>query len=78
GLDEALRAAVREHPEVEIRRHVVEGPAHRVLLDATAEADLIVVGAQRRHGHFGLQLGRIAHTLLHHARCPVAVVPQPV
>ncbi|MEU8691408.1 universal stress protein [Streptomyces sp. NPDC048665] len=78
GLEEALRAAVREDSQVVIRRQAVEGPAHRVLLDATAEADLIVVGAVRRHGRFGLQLGRVAHTLLHHSQCPVAIVPQPV
>ncbi|WP_369386571.1 universal stress protein [Streptomyces sp. CG1] len=77
-LDEALRDAVREHPQVHVLRRVVEGPAHRVLLDTTAEADLIVVGALRRHGRFGLQLGRVAHALLHHSECPVAVVPQPV
>ncbi|MFE1292782.1 universal stress protein [Streptomyces sp. NPDC058751] len=78
GLDDALREAAREHPQVEVRRRTVEGPAHRALLEASAQADLVVVGARRRHGHFGLQLGRVAHTLLHHAECPVAVVPQPV
>ncbi|MET9903648.1 universal stress protein [Streptomyces sp. NPDC006446] len=78
GLDDALREAVREHPRVDVRRRTVEGPTHRVLLEAAAQADLVVVGAQRRHGHFGLQLGRVAHTLLHHSECPVAVVPQPV
>ncbi|MFF8864780.1 universal stress protein [Streptomyces sp. NPDC015139] len=78
ALDDALRDAVREHPQVDVHRQPVEGPAHRILLTASAEADLIVVGAQRRHGHFGLQLGRVAHTLLHHSTCPVAVVPQPL
>lgn len=78
GLDEAVREAVREHPQVDVHRRPVEGPAHRVLLTASAEADLVVVGARRRHGHFGLQLGRVAHALLHHSDCPVAVVPQPV
>ncbi|MGW0771118.1 universal stress protein [Streptomyces sp. NPDC002676] len=78
GLDDALCEAAREHPRVDIQRRPVEGPAHRVLLEASVEADLIVVGAQRRHGHFGLQLGRVAHALLHHSECPVAVVPQPV
>ncbi|BCM64770.1 MULTISPECIES: universal stress protein [Streptomyces] len=78
GLDAALSQVVREHPRVDVRRRPAEGPAHRILLEASAEADLIVVGAQRRHGHFGLQLGRVAHTLLHHAECPVAVIPQPV
>ncbi|MFD8253051.1 universal stress protein [Streptomyces werraensis] len=55
---------------------MVEGPAHKALVDASAEADLLVVGARRRHGHIGLQLGWAAHALLHHAECPVAVVPQ--
>lgn len=77
ALEDALRETVLEHPQVEVRRQVVEGPAHRVLLTAATGADLIVVGARRRQGHFGLQLGRIAHTLLHHAQCPVAVVPHP-
>ncbi|MFD5835942.1 universal stress protein [Streptomyces collinus] len=75
-LTAALRDAVRDHPQVDVHRQVVEGPAHKALLDASAEADLAVVGVLRRHGHFGLQLGRVAHALLHHAACPVAVVPQ--
>ena len=75
-LTDALRDAVRNHPQTEVHRQAVEGPAHKVLLDASPDADLVVVGARRRHGHVGLQLGRTAHTLLHHAGCPVAVVPQ--
>ncbi|GAB2808127.1 universal stress protein [Streptomyces chlorus] len=77
-LTDALRNPVREHPQVDVHRQTVEGSAHTVLLDASADADLIVVGELRRHGHFGLQLGRVVHTLLHHAECPVAVVPQRV
>ncbi|KOV49927.1 universal stress protein [Streptomyces sp. AS58] len=77
-LADALRAATREHPEVEVHRQPVEGPAHQVLLEESARADLIVVGAVRRHGHFGLQLGSVAHALLHYSQCPVAVIPQQV
>ncbi|MEU5047354.1 universal stress protein [Streptomyces griseorubiginosus] len=77
-LDEALRDAVAEHPGVRVRRRAVEGAARTVLVNRSASADLVVVGARRRSGHFGLQLGRVSHTLLHHADCPVAVVPQPV
>ncbi|MGW2618977.1 universal stress protein [Streptomyces sp. NPDC001500] len=73
-LADALRDA--GPAQADVRRQAVEGPAHRVLLDASADADLIVVGALRRHGRFGLQLGRVAHVLLHHSACPVAVVPQ--
>ncbi|QYX81834.1 universal stress protein [Streptomyces akebiae] len=74
-LTDALRDAVPNHPEVDVLRQAFEGPAHKVLLDVSTDADLVVVGAVRRHGHFGLQLGRVAHALLHHAECPVAVVP---
>ncbi|MEW2296180.1 universal stress protein [Streptomyces sp. NPDC006743] len=74
---EALEAALGELPtEVKVRRRTVEGPAHRVLLAAAHEADLLVVGARRRPGRIGLQLGRVTHAVLHHAPCPVAVVPE--
>ncbi|MEU9124992.1 universal stress protein [Streptomyces sp. NPDC048506] len=39
-------------------------------------ADLLIVGARRRRGHVGLQLGLVNHAVLHHAPCPIAVVPQ--
>ncbi|MGW6568574.1 universal stress protein [Streptomyces sp. NPDC054975] len=75
-LDEALEAAARNHPDVRVKRATVEGPARKVLLSRSAAADLLVVGARRRNSEFGMQLGRVAHTVLHHASCPVAVVPQ--
>ncbi|GAB2922710.1 universal stress protein [Streptomyces heilongjiangensis] len=76
-LETALDDAVARYPTVRVHRRTAEGPAHKVLLDASADADLLVVGAARRHKEhrFGLQLGRVAHTALHHAACPVAVVP---
>ncbi|MFF1680074.1 universal stress protein [Streptomyces sp. NPDC058256] len=77
-LDAALHDAVADHPDVRVHRTTVEGPARKVLLHRSAAADLMVIGARRRHGHFGLQLGRVGHTLLHHADCPVAIVPQRV
>lgn len=77
-LDDLLRGARADHPGVRVRQTIVEGPARKVLVHRSAAADLVIVGARRRHGHLGLQLGRVAHTLLHHAHCPVAVVPQRV
>lgn len=75
-LDRELRAPQRDHPDVLVRRATVEGPARKVLLDRSAAADLVIIGARRRHSHWGLQLGRVGHAVLHHAQCPVAVVPQ--
>lgn len=75
-LDAALAEAAGAHPDVKVRRTTVEGPTHKVLVHRAAAADLLVVGAGHRHGHFGLPLGRVVHTALCHAACPVAVVPQ--
>ncbi|MGW7712443.1 universal stress protein [Streptomyces sp. NPDC054771] len=74
-IDEAMAASVQDHPTVRLHSAAVEGPAAKVLVRRSSAADLIVVGAHRRRGHLGLQLGRVAHALLHHADCPVAVVP---
>ncbi|MGW6530355.1 universal stress protein [Streptomyces venezuelae] len=71
----AVREAMTAHPEVTVRRRAVEGHARTELLDAAREADLLVVGARRRQGHVGMQLGPVNHAVLHHAACPVAVVP---
>ncbi|MFJ2967476.1 universal stress protein [Streptomyces collinus] len=75
-VDALVADVMADHPAVRVRRAAVEGPARKVLVNRSAAADLVVVGARRRSGHFGLQLGRVSHTLLHHADCPVAVVPQ--
>ncbi|MFD8277886.1 universal stress protein [Streptomyces solisilvae] len=76
-LDDALRACRRYHPEVSVHAETVEGPARKALLHAAATADLLVLGACRGHGRtVGLQLGRIAHAALHHAPCPVVIVPE--
>ncbi|MFD8234807.1 universal stress protein [Streptomyces sp. NPDC059696] len=77
-VDALVAEAAADHQAVRVNRVTVEGPARRVLVNRSEAADLVVVGARRRSGHFGLQLGRVSHTLLHHAACPVAVVPQRV
>ncbi|MGV4981049.1 universal stress protein [Streptomyces sp. NRAIS4] len=75
-IDASLGALSAEFPQVRTHRSVIEGPASKILVSRSAAADLVVIGARRRTGHFGLQLGRVGHTLLHHAQCPVVIVPQ--
>jgi nucleotide-binding universal stress UspA family protein len=75
---EDLEAALADAPaDLEVHRRTIEGHAQRVLVDVSHRADLLIVGARRREGHIGLQLGRVAHAALHHSACPVAVVPHP-
>lgn len=47
------------------------------LVDASSHADLVVLGARRRAHAFGPGLGRVTHAVLHHAHCPVAILPRP-
>ncbi|MFF4505088.1 universal stress protein [Streptomyces sp. NPDC001401] len=73
----ALEGALHDLPaDADVHRRTIEGHARKVLTDLSHDADLLVVGAKRREGHLGLQLGRVAHAVLHHSACPVAVVPR--
>ncbi|MFF4408871.1 universal stress protein [Streptomyces sp. NPDC001262] len=75
AADEALRSATGAHPGVPLLAYPVEGPTHTALLRASAESDLLVLGA-RPHGSPGPRLGMVNGTVLQHAHCPVAVVPR--
>jgi nucleotide-binding universal stress UspA family protein len=76
-VDETLGPVVAAHPAVRATREVVEAPVRLVLLREAETADLLVVGARRRTGVVGPRLGMVSHAVLHHAECPVAVIPQP-
>jgi nucleotide-binding universal stress UspA family protein len=62
---------------VEIVRRAVEGDAAKVLIDAAAEGDLLVVGSRGHGGFVGLMLGSVSQQCAHHAPCPVVIVHAP-
>ncbi|WP_240123938.1 universal stress protein [Streptomyces sp. MUM 136J] len=65
----------RKYPTVVVREAVPEGrPAH-VLVRAAGGAGLLVIGTRRRRRPAGTHTGPVAHALVHHVRCPVALVP---
>ncbi|MGW6913327.1 universal stress protein [Kitasatospora sp. NPDC054939] len=63
------------HPEVAVTADLVHGHATVVLVEAAAGAGLVVVGRRTRRAPVGAHLGPVTHAAIHHARCPVAVVP---
>ncbi|MFK4104403.1 universal stress protein [Streptomyces sp. NPDC019531] len=75
ALATALQPWRERFPGVPVVEHVEMGSAGQVLLSVTARAQLMVVGRRSRRTAVGARIGSVAHGVLHHADCPVAVVP---
>lgn len=73
-LREAVERARTVHPAVKVETAVVEGNPGQVLVDMSADADLVVVGSRGRGEVSGLLLGSVSQHCVHNARCPVTVV----
>ena len=55
----------------------VNGFPAQELIEASRDADLLVVGSRGGGGFARLMLGSISQKVVHHAHCPVVVVPGP-
>ncbi|MGW3248915.1 universal stress protein [Streptomyces sp. NPDC001070] len=77
ALREALRPWQLKYPEVDVHAHQAIGRAADHLVDASAEAGLLVVGRRIRRSAVGSHIGPVTHAVLHHSAAPVAVVPHP-
>ncbi|MEU2260668.1 universal stress protein [Streptomyces sp. NPDC019645] len=75
ALAEAVKPWRERYPGVPVTEHVEIGSAGQVLMSATGRALLLVVGRRARRSPIGSRIGSVAHAALHHAPCPVAVVP---
>ncbi|MFF4258379.1 universal stress protein [Streptomyces sp. NPDC001663] len=75
ALSAALQPWRERFPDVPVVEHVEIGSAGQVLLSVAARAQLMVVGRRARRTAVGARIGSVAHGVLHHAPCPVAVVP---
>lgn len=77
--------ALTLHPELEVSLEVPHGAAGRELVEASADAQLLVVGTRGLGGFSGLLLGSVSDEVVEHARCDVLIVrtrpdgdPEPV
>ncbi|WP_257003634.1 universal stress protein [Streptomyces sp. SA15] len=73
-LNHAARP-VAEYPQVHVDTELAVGSPAAVLVEASAGAGLLVLPRHPPAGRLGLRLGTVVHAVLHHASCPVAVVP---
>ena len=74
-LSAAVAPLRAKYPDVAVTEMVVlDTPAH-TLVDKSADAAMVVLAAHRRTARFGRNLGRVTHTVLHHSKAPVLLVP---
>ncbi|MBL1097822.1 universal stress protein [Streptomyces coffeae] len=74
-LDDVLRPWREKFPRVRVIDEVhVESPA-RAVVRAAADCNLLMVGRRRHPPALGPRLGPVVQAAVHHAACPVAVVP---
>lgn len=71
---EAVARFAERYPDVVVKQEIVHGDPVKVLTDASADAEVVVVGSHGRGEVTGLLFGSVSQGLLRHAGCPVMVV----
>ena len=61
-------------PEISVI--VVTGDPAEELIKASSDADMLVVGSRGNGGFARLLLGSVSSKVMHHAACPVTVIPE--
>lgn len=74
SVEDLLAPTRRRYPDVPVTVRVLHGTPAAMLVKASHDAQLVVVGDP---GHLaGAVLGAVGRRLLHHANCPVMIVPR--
>lgn len=73
----ALASARARHANVAVRTEIVAETPADALIARSVRARLLVVGNHHHNAAHRAVRGSVCHTALHHARCPVAIVPAP-
>lgn len=77
NLAESLAGWKERYPDVVVRPQIARGHTVRALVEASRDALGLVVGTRGLGGFGGMVLGSVSRGVIHHATCPVFVVPAP-
>ena len=73
-LIKLIREELGDDPPVLVQPRAKQGNAAKVLIEESADADLLVVGPRGHGGFRGLVLGSVSQHVAAYAKCPVAVI----
>ncbi len=73
-LLQVIKEELGEEPPVAVQARVKQGRPAKVLIEESANADLLVVGHRGHGGFAGLVLGSVSQQAAAHAKCSVAVI----
>jgi nucleotide-binding universal stress UspA family protein len=76
--EETDRTLEKINPELRpssVSVRAVNGLPAEVLLEAAADADMLIVGCRGTGGFKRLPMGSVSTQVTHHAHCPVVVIP---
>lgn len=76
-LSESLSGMTEKFPDVHVHTELARGLADDCLVRASGQMEMVVVGFHHSGTVSGLVYGSVASTVLEHASCVVAVVPEP-
>lgn len=77
GVSTVSERIREDFPGLTVTTDVDEGTSVAgALVEASRHADLLVMGGRRPPDVFGPTLGRVTHAVLHHAQCPVELIPR--
>jgi nucleotide-binding universal stress UspA family protein len=78
AIEQAIAQATKDvgaQQPVSVTVSVTSGFPARTLIEASREADLMVIGSRGVGGFESLLLGSISSQVTHHSECPVVIVP---
>ncbi|MEO3773861.1 universal stress protein [Micromonospora sp. B9E7] len=74
AVEQAVEPWRRTFTELDVTVDLVAGSPAAMLIEASRDARLVVVGSRGRGGLAGMLLGSVSQQLIQHTHCPVAVV----
>lgn len=73
-LADTIAEVFGDNPPADLNSLVEEGNAAKVLVEASRNANMLIVGSRGRGGFVGLMLGSVSTACSAHSACPVMVI----